>query len=241
MSADLTSYVCELGLDDHREYLLGIARPCVEILTAKARVAKGCSKFGGKPDLPPEFEWPHHKAGPYRFIGQVNLADVPKGPHGLPTDGLLSFFYVHAEEGESFPDYVRVFRFDEPDTLRPVDPPVAVRLGGTVAVKFQLGADVPDWPCGEAVKKWPVSYEQHDAYWQLRRKLHPSDRYLMGYPHNNTLAFDPTPGPGWRSLLTLGSDDDLEWCWHDGDWLVTFIEETRLRAGDFSLIKSVAG
>ncbi len=63
----------------------------------------------------------------------------------------------------------------------------------------------------------------------------------MGYPHNNTLAFDPTPGPGWRSLLTLGSDDDLEWCWHDGDWLVTFIEETRLRAGDFSLIKSVAG
>ncbi|MGL4422095.1 MAG: hypothetical protein ACRCZF_15615 [Gemmataceae bacterium] len=42
-------------------------------------------------------------------------------------------------------------------------------------------------------------------------------------------------------MLTLNSDDDLEWSWHDGDWLMTFIEEQRLRAGDFSQIRSDAG
>jgi hypothetical protein len=72
-------------------------------------------------------------------------------------------------------------------------------------------------------------------------QLHPSERYLLGYPFNMTLAYDPTPGADWRSLLTVSSDDDLEWHWHDGDWLVTFIEEQRLRAGDFSQIRADAG
>jgi uncharacterized protein YwqG len=245
VGADLATYVSELGLGKHREYLLGIARPSVEIVTAKARLTKGCSKFGGSPDLPPDFKWPHYKLGPYRFIGQINLADIPKGPHGLPNGGLLSFLYAHDENGESFwgdPDYVRVYRFDKPDALKPVEPPSAVRMGSTAALKFQLGADVPPWPWDESnAKKWPIGEDQRDAYWDLRCRLHPSGRYLLGYPFNTTLAYDPTPGPEWRSLLTLSSDDDLEWCWHDGDWLVTFIEEHRLRAGDFSHIKSDAG
>lgn len=69
------------------------------IITADAPVARGCSKFGGSPDLPTEFKWPHHKLGPYRFIGQVYLADILKGPHELPGGGLLSFFYAHDEDG----------------------------------------------------------------------------------------------------------------------------------------------
>jgi uncharacterized protein YwqG len=245
MAADLASYVSELGLGEHREYLLGIARSSVEIVTVKSRVTTGCSKFGGAPELPPDLKWPHHKLGPYRFIGQLNLADMPKGPHALPNRGLLSFFYAHDENGESFwgdADYVRVYRFDKPDALKPVEPPAAVRLDSTAVLKFQLGADVPPWPWDEsAAKKWPISEDQRDAYWELRCRLHPSGRYLMGYPFNTTLAYDPTPGPAWRSLLTLSSDDELNWCWHDGDWLVTFIEEQRLRAGDFSQIKSDAG
>jgi hypothetical protein len=103
---------------------------------------------------------------------------------------------------------------------------------------------VPTWPRARdkaAAKKWPLSASQRDAYWELRLRLHPSQRYCLGYPFNTSLGYDPTPGPEWRSLLTLGSDDDLGWCWHDGDWLVTFIEEKRLRAGDFSQIRSDAG
>jgi len=245
MTAHLTNSLKELGLDKCREYLLSIARPSVEILTANAAVTPGCSKFGGAPDVPADFEWPHHQFGPYRFIGQFNLTDIPKGPHGLPNDGLLSFFYAHDENGETFwgdPDYVRAYRFDKSDGLRPMEPPVAVRLGATVTLAFQPGVDVPPWPQdGSAAEKWPVSDDLQDAYRELRGRLHPGGRYLLGYPCNSTLAYDPTPGPDWRSLLTLNSDDELQWCWHDGDWLVTFIEEQRLRAGDFTQIQSDAG
>jgi hypothetical protein len=52
---------------------------------------------------------------------------------------------------------------------------------------------------------------------------------------------DLAPGPEWCSLLTLSSDDELGWCWHDDDWLVTFIEQQRLLAGDFSQIRADAG
>lgn len=242
--SDFATYLTELGLDEHCDELLAMARPSVEILTANGRAEKGCSKFGGSPDLPADMPWPQHKRGPYRFLGQINLAEIPKGPHGLPNRDLLSFFVAHDEDGESLwgePDYVRVYKFNPSDALQSIEPPLAVRRGSTATVTFQLGTDVPPWPWGDAAQAWPVSRFQQDAYWELRGHLHPSGRYLLGYPFNTTLASDPTPGPSWRSLLTLNSDSVLDWCWHDGDWLVTFIEQSRLREGDFSHIKCDAG
>ena len=242
---DLVTYASELGLGQHHDYLVNIARPSVEILRANAPMAAGCSKLGGSPDLPTVFKWPLHKLGPYRFLGQVNVGDIPKGPHELTGDGMLSFFYAHDNDGESFwgdPDYVRVYKFRDVSALEPAEPPAAVRLGATSTIKFELGADVPPWPWDRSAREaWPLSDSQQDAYWELRLRLHPSQRYLLGYPFNTTLAYDPTPGPDWRSLLTVSSDDELEWGWHDGDWLVTFIEQQRLRAGDFSQIKADAG
>jgi uncharacterized protein YwqG len=249
MATDLARHVTEFGLDDHREYLLGIARPCVEIFTATAAITKGCSRVGGSPDLPSDFKWPDHKLGLYRFFCQINFADIPKGPFELPRTGLLSFFYAHDENGESFwgdANYVRVFRFDKVEALTSVKPPSPANLGSASKISFQLGTDLPSPPWGEAEKTWPIGEEQRDAYSDLRDRLHLTDQvgllgWLFGYPRNGTLAYDPTPGPEWRSLLTLRSDDKLEWCWHDGDTLVTFIEEARLRVGDFSQIKSDAG
>jgi hypothetical protein len=245
MAADLNEHLKDLGLEGHCEFLSSLARPSIEFVTADTPVAKGGSKFGGPPDLPADFAWPHHELGPHRFIGQINLADVPQGGHGLPAAGLLSFFYAHDEDGEAFPgspSYVRAYRFDETDALRSVEPPAAVRLGSTCAVTLQPGIDVPPWPWSDSgAKSWPIDESRRDAYWELRCRLHAGPGYLLGYPFNTTLAYDPTPGPEWRSLLTLSSDDDLEWCWGDGDWLVTFIEEQRLRAGDFSRIQADAG
>jgi hypothetical protein len=239
--ADLEGCITELELGEHREFLLRIARPSVELISAEVPIAKGCSKFGGCPDVSADFEWPHHKHGPYRFIGQVNLAEIPTRQHGLPSSGLLSFFYADEIFWQD-PDYVRCYRFDNLSALKGVEPPAAVRMGATCTVKFQPGMDVRPWPWDDsAAKQWPIDAELREAYWELRCKLHPSGRYLMGYPFNTTLAYDPTPGPDWLSLLTLSSDDELEWCWHDGDWLVTFIEDQRLRVGDFSQIRSDAG
>ncbi|WP_081909417.1 DUF1963 domain-containing protein [Aureispira sp. CCB-QB1] len=43
------------------------------------------------------------------------------------------------------------------------------------------------------------------------------------------------------SLLNLASIQELDWCWHDGDFLMLFIEKEKLAKGDFSNIQSDAG
>ena len=165
--------------------------------------------------------------------------------HALPRTGLLSFFYAHDEEGESFwqdPDYVRAYHFAEIETLQSRETPAAVRLGATMRVALTADVDVPPWPWDQsALARWPTAESMRDAYWEFRSELHPTGAYLLGYPFNTTLAYDPTPGPDWCSLLTLPSNDDLEWSWHDGDYLVAFIEKERLRQREFSRIKADAG
>ncbi len=246
MYEQLMNGIREFGLDAHRDFLLSMARPSIEITKTNNAITPGCSKFGGIPDVPSAFTWPDHAFGPYRFIGQINLAEIPAGEHGLPRNGLLSFFYAHDESGESFwgdPDYVRVFRFENTNDLSPCEPPASVNRGATSALTFQLSADVPPKPWWDdaQMKNWPADSTLLDTYWDLRLRLHPSGLYLLGYPLNGTLCYNPSPGPDWMSLLTLMSDSHFEWCWHDGDWLVTFIERQRLSVGDFSEIKSDAG
>jgi hypothetical protein len=244
VTADLASYISELGLDEHREYLLDVARPSIQILTTKSPVTPGCSKFNGVPDLPAGFEWPHHALGTYRFFCQINLGELPDGPHGLPKNGLLSFFYAHDDRQEAMPwepGYVLAYWFPDAGDLHPVEPPARVHLGATVVLAFRLGADVPLWPYDdETVATWPIQESLHTPYDELRSRLNPTGRYLLGYPPITTMAFDPTPGPERRLLLTVNSDDALWWGWLDGYELLMFIEESRLRTGDFSQIEATA-
>ena len=70
----------------------------------KARTVIGATRFGGKPDLPNEFEWCRYerknceggiKNRPLSFIAQFNLEEISKYDTEklLPQKGLLSFFY----------------------------------------------------------------------------------------------------------------------------------------------------
>ena len=68
-----------------------------------------------------------------------------------------------------------------------------------------------------------------------------SGDHLFGYPSVSSLAYDPTPEGDWVPLLDLWSHEDLDWCWHDGDYLHIAIERSKLAAGDFSELASDAG
>ena len=70
----------------------------------KADAAVGTTRFGGKPDLPKDFEWCYYegegcdgeiKKRPLSFIAQFNLEEITKYDTEklLPEKGLLSFFY----------------------------------------------------------------------------------------------------------------------------------------------------
>jgi hypothetical protein len=89
---------------------------------------------------------------------------------------------------------------------------------------------------GEAVlvSLSPISRETAaEYYWFEERDDWVFDSVLR------TLPVERGTTQPWDS--DVGSDDDLEWCWHDGDWLVTFIERERLAAADFATIKADAG
>lgn len=241
----LEEKIIQFEFEDHRDFLLKIAKPSIELSSSPDSTGFGCSKFGGEPDLPASFEWPVHSLGFYRFIGQIDLSELPRAHESVPSKGLLLFFYAHDEAGEAFwgdPDFIKVFHFEMNDEIRSVSPPVEVAFGAASGIRFEAGFDLPSWPRNDLEKeRWPIEASKRDAYWDLRCALHPGIGHLFGFPFNTTLAYDPTPGPEWVSLITLSSEDAFDWCWHDGDWLVAFIESDRLRQGDFSVIKADAG
>jgi uncharacterized protein YwqG len=77
-----------------------LARPCYRIkcvLRPEGEIPAGASKFGGSPDVPAEFVWPHNKSikhsEPMEFVGQIRLEDLHEPlPEAMPRTGLLSFF-----------------------------------------------------------------------------------------------------------------------------------------------------
>ena len=241
MHARFDKLLKQFGMEQYREALEPLLKPCIYMITDGIRTYNSCSKLGGSPDVPVDFDWPVHKLGNYRFFCQINLVDVPAGVHALPKNGLLSFFYAYDETGNVFwqdPNYVKAFLFDISQPLSPMVPPNDVRMGASLKIRFESGLSLPsvqnDGDCG-------IKEDDQETYFEMRGEFHQTDRYLFGYPSYSTLGYDPTPGPDWIPLLTMYSDEQLEWNWHDGDWIMTFIQEDKLRLGDFSEIKADAG
>jgi len=69
-----------------------------------AEIPVGCSKIGGKPDLPANFEWFYYEGESYdditqnrplTFLAQINCEEVKKYDKDslLPSKGILYFFY----------------------------------------------------------------------------------------------------------------------------------------------------
>src|ERR1700686_3865071 len=102
MSANMTNHFVNLGLDKYRDALVAMSKPSIELHASQLPITPNCSKFGGKPDVPRTFKWPRHELSDYRFIGQINLSEVPGEASPVANTGLLSFFYAHDENGEAF-------------------------------------------------------------------------------------------------------------------------------------------
>lgn len=60
-----------------------------------SELARGASKFGGSPHVPVGFSWPRASDGrPLAFLAQLALEGLAaRSALGLPSQGLLSFFY----------------------------------------------------------------------------------------------------------------------------------------------------
>lgn len=249
------SIVCRVrqssALAPHADYLQRLVRPAVRLSPSPGPDPDALSsRLGGDPMLPAGFVWPQAEVGWYRFLGQIDFGEVPETDL-LPHRGLLSLFFNEDEDGEVFwGDEGFVLGFCHADTtgLVPTPPPEDVRRAtrdlwdsdpSTRALAFAKTVDLPT--IFEMLPDCPFDDEARDAYDQLLDEADAGSDHLLGYPRGYSLAYDPTPGPEWLTLLTLASHDPLQLCWHDGDHLSVFIEEARLREGDFSRLASDAG
>jgi uncharacterized protein YwqG len=222
----------------HLEYLNKIAKPRVDIALVDDEPTAECSRFGGDPFVPIDFEWPQRDIGEYRFLGQINFAEIQDAPSILPRSGLLSLFYAYNEDGECFwrdDGYVLGYFWEDLSDHAYVSSP-SDDAPAPQRIKLASGIDLPRHE--ELRKDWPFNRK---TLRQLADTIDADGEYLLGYPSFNTLGYDPTPGPDWISLLTVGSLDEFEWCWHDGDTLMVFIESAKLALKDFSNLKSDAG
>lgn len=89
--------VAELATDsplaDIAGELAALARPGFRPVPGQPPAEPGQSKFGGRPDLPTDAEWPTDpKVGPLTFFAQLALADLDPAVWPGPREGLLSIF-----------------------------------------------------------------------------------------------------------------------------------------------------
>ena len=226
-------------LSGYKAYLDSIANVSVDIWLSPEKAKPDESRFGGVPLVSKKFSWPEHKEGEYRFLGQINFSEIRILPDLLPKSGLLSLFYAYDETGEIFwrdDGYVLGYFYSSISELT-LHSQVSTEIKSK-KIEFSTGVSIPT---NKHVREdWPSNFDT-DALLDLYTMEGYSDDYLLGYPSFNTLAYDPTPGDEWMSLLTLSSYDELEWSWHDVGKLMVFIEKDKLKAADFSCLKTDAG
>lgn len=235
----------EQSLAKHKNYLAQTVKPAITILKdINIETRLGCSRFGGAPDLAIGREWPMHEQKPYRFLGQINFSEISSSDNNLPFAGLLSLFFVDNDYNsndylEAFEDgFIHAFYTSETEQLKTVTPPYE-NIGPAISIHFSPTIDIPYNQY--QVKDWPFDEQESESYDEIRESLHESSNYLLGYPSHFSLGYDPTPSSEWLSLLTIDSDDDLNWFWHDYNKLMIFIEKERLEKLDFSNLKTDAG
>ncbi len=94
------------GFADRIETFLKVALPTIRVTPSDAPVVAppiARSRYGGRPDLPADVEWPRWTNGkPLTFLGQIDLADLTGSvvARELPPAGLLSAFYYLNENDD---------------------------------------------------------------------------------------------------------------------------------------------
>jgi len=92
------------GLSHHTSRFTQIVKNCIRLslsLVNEEEVPIGCSKIGGKPDLPSDQNWPcNGSSKPLSFLAQINFKElVDLDTTGLlPTFGIAYFFYDSDQE-----------------------------------------------------------------------------------------------------------------------------------------------
>jgi uncharacterized protein YwqG len=154
----------------------------------------GATKFGGSPDVPPDFVWPTWQERQLSFLAQFNLAEIAEFDveHRLPHAGLLSLFYDAQEQPmglfASDRGAWRVYHFSTPlENLKrkplPEELPEDVRFP-TSRISYSVDMTLPDSVAWE-IENLELTREERESYIDLKdanqTTVFPLHR-LLGHP-----------------------------------------------------------
>jgi uncharacterized protein (TIGR02996 family) len=200
----------------------------------------GASKFGGRPDLPPDAEWPMTYEEPLTFLAQFNLSELHASPvaRALPATGLLSLFCYH-DYDENFDDrdWRLLYHPDVSGLVRREQPP-DLPEGHYAACTRLIFTETPtlphtDSPRGkELMRALRATDPDGIAYDNLCdgvNGMHGGD-HLLGHPW--TYEGDVLGKKSARLLLYITESAINGW-WPEDNLMYVTISETDLRTCRF--------
>ena len=147
-----------------KEKLESLGRNSIQLKIARKETYKlGATRFGGKPDVPPDFVWPTYegesydhvvKDRPLTFLAQFNCAELAQfdKEHLLPDHGLLSFFYETDTQCWGYDPKnqgcARVYWFEDMSALSAADFPADMGEDfkfPMVKIKLDAKTSYPSW------------------------------------------------------------------------------------------------
>jgi len=183
------------GLGRIGPYVEAHAKPSVRLAATLQREV-AASRLGGRPNLPPELDWPEWNGLPLAFLAQIDLTRLPPIPgYDLPREGSLFFFHVGGADAPWGYDpkdrgSARVLYSPKrlnASRLRP--PPEDLEDDQRYrAVRLEIEKvehTIPDL-CDQVIEELELSYEErcrYDQAWDRFNRGRPDLRHRMGgYP-----------------------------------------------------------
>lgn len=220
------------------------------------------TKIGGKPDLPPDFEWYYYEGTDYRdvkanrplsFMAQINCAEIKKYDKDnlLPEKGMLYFFYelMTMEWGFSpeSKDCAKVFYYDgDLSELKQTDFPDDLDeecIIPEIAVDFQTFRDIPDY-CETRLEIDDDEFDEFiEEYDDKRYENFPDDTRikLLGYADTiqNCMQYECEYNSRGYSVGSgipeISEDEKADIRNHLQDWILLFQMGT-IEIGNFELM-----
>jgi uncharacterized protein (TIGR02996 family) len=238
---------------ERADRFLRLARPALTFRSAKTADAKlrvGASKFGGRPDMPAETEWPTYQGEPLDFLAQFDLAELHTSfvCRELPAAGVLSVFYAADWQREVWTNDDtggwRVFHFPRAAGLVRRDPPEdAGTPFPSCRLRFAEISTVPDvnslWDSELGFRRGREKTKEREedvsAYIDFVIARHGLEHRLLGYPVPK--QGDVIGRKTVRHLLTIAGDWTTGWDWCSGGALYFTIAEENLKAGRFDRVR----
>ncbi len=221
------------------------------------KVRPGCSKLGGLPDVTDDFIWPELEGRAYKFMAQINLAELPKHPDRraagmLPASkGLMLFFSNFLDKPTvGVPPLVYLLQHTRSAPLRPAVLPAALQSTDAnqpaLPLIISAGWSLPYNGHSHAPPHWTESERQALDTWMeeiFEREIEEiGGHQFMGcanaiqYEPEQTLDKSyPVPGTNWQQLLQVKSNKTRDWQFGDMGELIWLVPAAATRLGDFRL------